>query len=199
DGKATRIRFNEQHDRRYGHAAPDQSIEIVNLRLAVTVPRMEDAIARRLSQPWMPFEAAPEQRRPVVFDDPERPLEARILWRPGLAAGNQSARPPPVERTPFPPPPAPPTPALLDRERAYYCDAGAQRQPMKVNPITVEVVRNAVNAYADEMARALCKSAYNMMIYEVRDFCCGLIDGEGRMISQNKGGLPIFLADLGIA
>ena len=70
---------------------------------------------------------------------------------------------------------------------------------MKVDPITVEVVRNAVNAYADEMATALCKSAYNMMIYEVRDFCCGLIDGEGRMISQNQGGLPIFLADLGIA
>ena len=70
---------------------------------------------------------------------------------------------------------------------------------MKIDPITVEVVRNAVNAYADEMATALCKSAYNMMIYEVRDFCCGLIDGEGRMISQNQGGLPIFLADLGIA
>src|SRR5215467_3942662 len=51
---------------------------------------------------------------------------------------------------------------------------------MKTNPITVEVVRNAINAYADEMATALCKSAYNMMIYEVRDFCCGLIDGEGR-------------------
>src|SRR5215470_11359938 len=70
---------------------------------------------------------------------------------------------------------------------------------MTMNPITVEVVRNAVNAYADEMAKALCKSAYNMMIYEVRDFCCGLIDGQGRMISQNQGGLPIFLADLGIA
>src|SRR5579884_3099461 len=49
------------------------------------------------------------------------------------------------------------------------------------------------------MANALCKSAYNMMIYEVRDFCCGLIDTQGRMISQNRGGLPIFLADLGIA
>jgi N-methylhydantoinase B len=70
---------------------------------------------------------------------------------------------------------------------------------MKPNPITIEVVRNAVNAYADEMATALCKSAYNMMIYEVRDFCCGLIDAQGRMISQNRGGLPIFLADLGIA
>src|ERR1700733_1184181 len=68
-----------------------------------------------------------------------------------------------------------------------------------INPITVEVVRNAVNAYADEMATALCKSAYNMMIYEVRDFCVGLLDTQARMISQNRGGLPIFLADLGIA
>lgn len=69
----------------------------------------------------------------------------------------------------------------------------------QADPITVEVVRNAIVAYADEMAEALCKSAYNMMIYEVRDYCCGLIDIEGRMISQNRGGLPIFLADLGVA
>ena len=44
DTEATRLKFNQQHDRRYGHAAPDQSIEIVNLRLTVTVPRMEDVI-----------------------------------------------------------------------------------------------------------------------------------------------------------
>src|SRR5438105_3151 len=49
------------------------------------------------------------------------------------------------------------------------------------------------------MANVLAKSAYNMMIYEVRDYCCGLLDAEGRMISQNRGGLPIFLADLGPA
>jgi len=64
------------------------------------------------------------------------------------------------------------------------------------HPITVEVVRNAIVAYADEMANALSKAAYNMMIYEVRDYCCGLIDTQARMISQNRGGLPIFLADL---
>src|SRR5712671_5469917 len=77
-------------------------------------------------------------------------------------------------------------------------DASGQRA-MTINPITVEVVRNAVIAYGDEMANALCKAAYNMMIYEVRDYCCGLIDTRGRMISQNRGGLPIFLADLGVA
>jgi N-methylhydantoinase B len=69
----------------------------------------------------------------------------------------------------------------------------------KAHPVTVEVVRNAIVAYSDEMANVLAKSAYNMMIYEVRDYCCGLIDVKGRMISQNRGGLPIFLADLGVA
>lgn len=69
----------------------------------------------------------------------------------------------------------------------------------KADPVTVEVVRSAVVAYADEMADVLCKSAYNMMIYEVRDYCSGLLDTSAQMISQNRGGLPIFLADLGVA
>lgn len=70
---------------------------------------------------------------------------------------------------------------------------------MNIHPITLEVVRNAFVAYSEEMATALCRSAHNMMIYEVRDFCCGLIDTSGNLISQNSGGLPIFLADLGVA
>src|SRR5262249_14543690 len=79
DTAATVERFHIQHDSRYGHAAPDQSIEIVNLRLVVTVPRLQDAILRWLSEPWRPDAPAPEQTRPVWFDDPERPHDARIL------------------------------------------------------------------------------------------------------------------------
>jgi len=58
---------------------------------------------------------------------------------------------------------------------------------MSTNPITVEVVRNAINAYADEMGTALCRSAYNMMIYEVRDYCCGLIDTHARVNVSTLG------------
>jgi N-methylhydantoinase B len=68
-----------------------------------------------------------------------------------------------------------------------------------VDPITLEVVRNALVAYSNEMGSVLRKTAYNLMIYEVRDYCVGLVDPEGSIISQNTGGLPIFLADLGIA
>lgn len=66
------------------------------------------------------------------------------------------------------------------------------------DPVTLEVVRYGTVAAADDMAAVLCKAAYNMMIYEVHDFCCGLIDAQGGMIAQNRGGLPIFLADLGV-
>src|SRR5262249_10323043 len=95
--KPTIARFNAQHDRRYGHAAPDQSVEIVNLRLVVTVPRLDDAIGLWLAQPWQPSETAGGQRRGVVFDASEGPVEARILWRPALAAGTRVAGPAVIE------------------------------------------------------------------------------------------------------
>ena len=69
--------------------------------------------------------------------------------------------------------------------------------PASVNPITVEVVRNGLAHIANEMATVLRKTSYNMMIYEVRDYCVGIVDPEGNILSQNFGALPIFLADLG--
>jgi len=68
-----------------------------------------------------------------------------------------------------------------------------------MDPITLEVVRNALESAADDMATSLCKTAYNMMIYEVRDFCCGLLDANGRLLAQNRGGVPLFLSDLNVA
>jgi N-methylhydantoinase B len=68
-----------------------------------------------------------------------------------------------------------------------------------VNPITVEVVRNGLAHIANEMATVLRKTSYNMMIYEVRDYCVGIVDPQGNILSQNFGALPIFLADLGPA
>jgi N-methylhydantoinase A len=97
DISETSQKFNAQHDRRYGHAAPDQSIEIVNLRLVVTIARMQDVIAKWMSEPWKPESPAPEQRRPVVFDDPKKPVDARIVWRPGLPSGTEIAGPAVIE------------------------------------------------------------------------------------------------------
>jgi N-methylhydantoinase B len=68
----------------------------------------------------------------------------------------------------------------------------------KLDPVTLEVVRNALPAIANEMAADLHRTSYNMMIYEVRDFCTALVAPDGALISQNVGGVSHFVADLGV-
>src|SRR5499426_1609471 len=69
---------------------------------------------------------------------------------------------------------------------------------MTLDPVTLEVIRNALPAIANEMAADLQRTSYNMMIYEVRDFCTALVNTEGELICQNVGGVSHFVADLGV-
>ena len=76
----------------------------------------------------------------------------------------------------------------------------AKKKPGKkaLDAVTLEVIRNALPAIANEMSADLQRTSYNMMIYEVRDFCTSLVDTEGQLISQNVGGVSHFVADLGV-
>src|ERR1700746_2028044 len=67
-----------------------------------------------------------------------------------------------------------------------------------LDPVTLEVIRNALPAVANEMAVDLQRTSYNMMIYEVRDFCTALVNTAGELICQNGGGVSHFVADLGV-
>ncbi|TCR63012.1 N-methylhydantoinase B [Bosea sp. BK604] len=66
-----------------------------------------------------------------------------------------------------------------------------------LDPVTLEVMRNALPAISDEMSYDLQRTSYNMMIYEVQDYCTALLDVDGALISQNIGGVSHFVADLG--
>ncbi len=44
-----------------------------------------------------------------------------------------------------------------------------------LDPVTLEVIRNALPAISDEMSVDLQRTSYNMMIYEVRDYCTALL------------------------
>jgi N-methylhydantoinase A len=84
---ATRRLFDVEHDKRYGQAAIEENLEIVNVRLVVTAARGDDLAESWLTARWQPEVVMEERRRPVVFADAARPLDARILWRPALPAG----------------------------------------------------------------------------------------------------------------
>jgi N-methylhydantoinase B len=68
----------------------------------------------------------------------------------------------------------------------------------RLDTVTLEVIRNALPAVANEMAADLQRTSYNMMIYEVRDFCTALVAPNGDLVSQNVGGVSHFVADLGV-
>jgi N-methylhydantoinase B len=68
----------------------------------------------------------------------------------------------------------------------------------RVDPITLEVLRNALPAVANEMSLDLQRSSYNMMIYEVGDYSCAILAPDGALIAQNMGGVSHFVSDLGV-
>ena len=53
--------------------------------------------------------------------------------------------------------------------------------------ITVEVIRHALLASADEMARNLCRTAYNTVVYEIHDYGIGLHNADGDVIADAPG------------
>ena len=65
----------------------------------------------------------------------------------------------------------------------------------RVDPVTVEIIRNGLNAAADEMGVNLARSAYTPIIYEIKDYSVALFDVECRLLGQAPG-LPIFLGAL---
>jgi N-methylhydantoinase B len=62
----------------------------------------------------------------------------------------------------------------------------------KVDPVTVEIVRNGVIAVTEEMKTNLMRTAYNMIIYEALDFTTGLFTRDGETVSIGIG-LPMFI------
>jgi N-methylhydantoinase B len=80
---------------------------------------------------------------------------------------------------------------LLSKENALPAKPSS-----KVDPITVEVIRNLFVSAAEEMKINLARTAYNPVVFEMYDFAVGLFDPESRMIAQAPG-LPVFLGTLG--
>ena len=66
----------------------------------------------------------------------------------------------------------------------------------RVDAISVEVVRAALNSAAERMRITMIKTAYNHIISESLDFGCAIFDPDVHMIAQGIG-LPVFQGHLG--
>jgi N-methylhydantoinase B len=64
-----------------------------------------------------------------------------------------------------------------------------------LDPVTVEIIRNALTSAADDMNATLIRSAYSPILYEGGDCVVALLDIEHRVLGQSAG-LPLFLGNL---
>lgn len=71
-------------------------------------------------------------------------------------------------------------------------NTGETTEVSDVDPATLEVVRNACIAVAEEMNANLIRTSYSPNIKERRDCSCALFDAQGRMIAQAEN-MPVHL------
>ncbi len=67
-----------------------------------------------------------------------------------------------------------------------------------VDPITREIVQNALAAAADEMAMALYRTAYSTIVRDCLDYSTSLCDADGEMIAQGIT-IPLHLGSVPFA
>jgi N-methylhydantoinase B len=58
---------------------------------------------------------------------------------------------------------------------------------LTVDPITLEVLREAFVSIVREMRVTLVRTAYSSILYEGEDFSCVLMDGDAQIVSMSKG------------
>ncbi|MDP6389467.1 MAG: hydantoinase B/oxoprolinase family protein [Alphaproteobacteria bacterium] len=74
--------------------------------------------------------------------------------------------------------------------------AKAKGETGGLDPVTLEILFNALRSVTDETFIALTKSAYSTNIKERRDHSTAICDPPGRLIVQAENSLPIHLASM---
>ena len=67
---------------------------------------------------------------------------------------------------------------------------------LRIDPISLEIMLNALRSVADETYNALTRSAYSTNIKERKDHSTAVMDSAGRLVAQAENSLPIHLSSM---
>jgi N-methylhydantoinase B len=79
--------------------------------------------------------------------------------------------------------------------RVYRAGRGASTGAVDADPITTEIIRHGLNSAAEQMKRALIRTAFSPVIYEVVDFAVAIYDRQIRLLAQAPS-LLIFMGTM---
>ncbi len=187
--EAAEEQFHCEHERTYGHSAPDEPVQLVNLRLAargtVRKPGTPRPEVREDHRP------RPETHRPVHFSG-EGFLETPVFSRASLPAGSHLQGPAVIEEAVSTTLVPPGFSVQVDRsgnllatdETPERASGGAEAADNGVDPVTLQVLRRAFIAATEEMGMTLRRTGYSPNIKEREDCSTALFDANCRIIAQ---------------
>ncbi|HEY2651497.1 MAG TPA: hydantoinase B/oxoprolinase family protein [Solirubrobacteraceae bacterium] len=87
---------------------------------------------------------------------------------------------------------------MVQLAQEHVVHRAAPRDPEiygETDPVIVEVIRHGLNSAANQMKRALVRTAFSPVIYEVLDFAVAIYDPEMRLLAQAPS-LPMFMGTM---
>ncbi len=196
DEQALEATFHEAHQRRFGYARRDHPIEVVSLRvdgasrlteapsLAVPPDAQRTKTEGRLfiGDQWV--EGVPIRDRgsvgpgrhagPLIIVEPT----SCIVVEPGFDAELRGDG------------------TIHLRHRAQASDRRRSAPHSKPDPVTLEIMGNAIMSIAEQMGAVLRNTSMSTNIRERLDFSCAVFDGDGGLVA-NAPHIPVHLGAMG--
>lgn len=63
------------------------------------------------------------------------------------------------------------------------------------DPITMEIIKHELVSIPNQIDKNITRTAFSPLINEYKDYAVGIVDSQGRLISQSRGSLAIFVAN----
>jgi N-methylhydantoinase B len=68
-------------------------------------------------------------------------------------------------------------------------------RPADFDPITLEIINHDLVSIPNQIDKNITRTAFSPLINEYKDYAVGIVDADGRLISQSRGSLLIFVAN----
>src|ERR1700761_6536902 len=64
-----------------------------------------------------------------------------------------------------------------------------------VDAITAGIINHAIQAIPNLIDKNVTRTAFSTLVAEYKDYAVGIVDADGLLITQARGGLPVFCAN----
>ena len=175
--------FAAEHERTYGHGSLDDPVDLVSIRMLARVVG-DGAGAIRLASDAPAAADAPSPAAPTSALTWERSTfpwsggrRSRRASPRGRSSSTSTTRPPSSRR-------AAPRPSMPSAASTSMSTEPVSPNRLATDPLTLEVIKNALGSVADEMALMVMRSAYSPVVRDTMDYSTALCDRHGQVVAQ---------------